>query len=246
MKTNTALPVFAQKFYRNYKASVQKPKIWYLANIDLVYLQIPKIASTSVTRSLSKFMLDQRGPVIGLEEVGRKQVRAIAEVCASHSSPKDTARKYKTAYKFSLVRNPLERLWSCYKNKVLDPYRSGGENIFWNHGIQLDMSFDAFVHRMAKIPDHKINRHLKSQYWYLYCQDRCLANYIARFENLAQDWSELVAQFGLPELPHANPSSEYKQSYKEGYSKQTARIASDRYQRDIELFGYREEISDML
>lgn len=246
MKTNTALPIFAQKFYRNYKAAVQKPKIWYLADIDLVYLQIPKIASTSVTRSLSKFMLDQRGPVIKLEQVGRKQVREMAEVCALHSSTKATASKYKTAYKFGLVRNPLERLWSCYKNKVLDPYQNGGENIFWNHGIQLDMSFDAFVRRVAKIPDHKINRHLKSQCWYLYDRDLCLADYIARFESLTQDWSKLVLQFGLPELPHANPSSGHKQSYKDGYSKQAARIASARYQRDIDALGYRDEISDML
>lgn len=246
MKTNSILPIFAQRMYRNYKASTQQPKIWYLEDIDLVYLQIPKIASTSVTRSLSKFVMEQQGSTIDLEQVGRQQVREVAANCSSHSSTKQTTTKYKTAYKFSLVRNPLERLWSCYKNKVLDPYNNDGENIFWNHGIRLDMSFDEFVQCVAKIPDNKINRHLKSQCWYLYDNNQCLADYIARFETLSHDWLALVSKFGLPELPHANPSSAQKKSYKDSYSKQTAQLAANRYKRDIEVFGYSDDISDML
>ncbi len=246
MKTNSILPIFAQQIYRNYKASTQKPKIWYLSDIDLVYLQIPKIASTSVTRSLSKFVLEQHGSKMDIDQVGRQQVREVATNCSHHSSTKLTAAKYKTAYKFSLVRNPLERLWSCYKNKVLDPYHNNGENIFWNHGITLDMSFDEFVHCVATIPDNKINRHLKSQCWYLYDQNQCLADYIARFETLSNDWLTLVTKFGLPNLPHANPSSTQKQSYKDSYSKPTAQLAFNRYKRDVEVLGYNDDINDML
>lgn len=246
MKTSSAFPTFAQKLYRNYKAATQQPKIWYMADIDLVYLQIPKIASTSVTRSLSKFMLEQRGGAITLDQVGRKQVMEMAKACALHSSTRATASRYKSAYKFSIVRNPLERLWSCYTNKVLDPYQNGGENIFWNHGITLDMSFDAFVRRIAQIPDNRINRHLKSQCWYLYYKQQCLADYVGRFESLSQDWATLAEKFGLPDLPHANPSSGHKQSYKDAYSSQTASIACHRYQRDVELLGYSNDIKDMV
>ena len=107
-----------------------------------------------------------------------------------------------------------------------------------------DMSFAEFVEAVADIPDRISDIHFRSQHTFLYHHGACMVDYVGRFECLERDWDMLMEKFGLPQLPHQNRSRHV--DYRQAYTPQLAAIAAKRYARDIELFGYSDEISRML
>jgi hypothetical protein len=66
-----------------------------------------------------------------------------------------------------------------------------------------------------------------------------IVDFVGRYESLEHDSRVVLNMLGLPDafLPHENRSSHG--DYRDYYSDLTRRIVADRYQRDIEHFGYR-------
>jgi hypothetical protein len=106
------------------------------------------------------------------------------------------------------------------------------------------MSFDAFVRAVARTPDRFAEPHFRSQHTSLYWRDTRVVDFVGRFERLDDDWNEIRRRTGLDALPHHNRSAHGK--YREQFSRELARLAARRYERDIELFGYTDEIADLL
>ena len=71
-----------------------------------------------------------------------------------------------------------------------------------------------------------------------------MVDFVGHFEQLYKDWDFLREKFGLPELPHQNRSAHV--DYREAYTPELAKIASRRYKKDIELFGYSAEIEKLI
>lgn len=145
---------------------------------------------------------------------------------------------------FGFVRNPLDRLYSCYAQKIVLYGRLRSMPIeFWRYGSAFhpDMSFEAFVRAVAGIPDRLADIHFRSQHRFLYFRGEPTVGFIGRFETLDRDWERVRQRFGLPELAHYNRSPH--RSYREAYTPALARIAAERYDQDIQLFGYQEEVA---
>ncbi len=238
---------YFRKHLRNYKAWRQKPKVWVVADEGWVYVQIPKVASTSIARSIAVHLHAKHGQPLALEEVSYEDVVASADQYAKHLSGRQIAALNPALYKFAFARNPFDRLWSCYKNKIVDAEGTTGQNIFWSHGFEFGMSFEEFVHKVATIPDTHINRHLKSQSFFLAPEGELIVDHVARMEDMDAEWQQLMQRFHLPPLTHANQSSggTAKRDYREHYSPELARITYQRYAHDIDLLGYRDAYAEL-
>ena len=144
-------------------------------------------------------------------------------------------------FRFAFVRHPLDRLLSCYTQKVA----YYGQNpdlpfVFWMFGKRFarDMTFTDFVHAVAKIPDAVSDPHFRSQHCFVYYKGKPLYDYLGRFENLEADWQTVCERLGCDlSLPHENKSSH--EAWQDVYSPELRVIAEKRYARDLELFDYK-------
>ncbi len=207
---------------------------------ELVYIPIYKVASTSIKTALIR-------PRDGASQYPEYMAIHDEGSFGRHSLLNPRQRAY---FKFSFVRDPFTRLVSCYEDRVRRPiYAPIGRYYFdtaynrvlirrlFGSEFSQDMSFEAFVNLVAKIPDWLADGHFKSQYGWIYRFGRPIPDYVGRLETLAEDWRPLAARFGLPEPEHRNRSNQQDiASY--FTTERLVALAAKRYRKDIELFGY--------
>jgi hypothetical protein len=152
---------------------------------------------------------------------------------------------YSDYLKLAFVRNPWDRLVSCFVQKigsrdVDDPLSRGTASALAKAGLYAaDITFRDFAHAVSRIPDEKADRHFRSQSSFL--SDRrgaLLADEIRRFEELKEGFEYLVGLLGRDdlELPHLKKT--VRKDYREYYDDETVEVVRRRYARDVALFGY--------
>ena len=198
-----------------------------------VYIPIPKVACTSLKTAVSS-ILEMEGDVHFeklFREVANHEIRAT---CSDH-------------YIFTFVRNPWDRLLSCYLSKIdpreedCDYWHNGVEFNFWKYGDTFDggMSFEAFVRATAQIPDEEADIHFSSQYRHITAAHGSLIpDFIGRFESLADDFSRVLARLDLTKMSLPHQMKTEHQHYSAYYTDETRALVRGRYATDIELFGY--------
>ena len=159
-------------------------------------------------------------------------------------------RLYRDYYAFSFVRNPWDRLVSCYRDKILGEVADFTEIseagiahcLTGLEGFSAGMSFDAFVAAVASIPDNQAEEHIRSQFLALTNDRGYLAvDFVGRYETLAADFQYVANQIGLPSeisLPRlqVNPRTV---AYRDYYTATTRDLVAARFAQDIALFSYR-------
>ena len=194
----------------------------------MIYVPIPKAANGSVKQALA-------------EKTG-KNFRLSA-----HKYKWDLIELSKVSkssyFSFTIVRNPLFRLLSCYIQKTIikDPFLN-----FWKYGnlIFQNMSFEEFVDFVVNTPDYLADRHFKSQHTFLYLNNKVIVDYVGKIETLQLDWEYLSKKLDFPPIQHLNKSNEVK--FLNLYNKEIANKVKQRYSKDIELFGYEKEVEDFI
>jgi hypothetical protein len=154
--------------------------------------------------------------------------------------------EYGSYFKASFVRNPWDRVASCYLNKVAGkPHMANLAILSRYSGLWFGMPFEAFVEWLVSPAgsDGCADRHWISQYRILSDSDADPEyDFIGRFEKIREDWARLCDTLDLPvwvrALPHSNKSAGLS-SYASLFNKRTARMVRERYERDIDLFEYR-------
>lgn len=216
-----------------------------------VYFALPKVANSSLKQTL--------GPLIP-EMQSAFQDRPDDGFATPFSDPamrtflrrrhillcKHELRRVRGYRSFAFVRNPWDRLVSCYTQKVAGrtfsdgPEARGTTRTLARAGYFRDeMSFEDFVHAVANIPDAKANRHFRSQTAFLTGKDgRLLVNDIGRFEDLERELARIASDVGFHgvSLPHLKQTA--RRDYREYYTDATAQIVSRRYRANIKNFGY--------
>jgi chondroitin 4-sulfotransferase 11 len=215
-----------------YSYLFEYPKTIVIAELKMGFVPTPKVANRSMKIAIASH--------IGM------QYRGDIHHAPWHFTPLALLRD-NDYYRFGFVRNPLDRLLSCYAQKIVYYEKQlGMKPLLWRYGktFHKDMSFAEFVEAVAKIPDRVSDIHFRSQHTFLYHRKKLMVDFVGHFEQLEQDWGLLREKFGLPALPHQNRSQHV--DYREAYTPELARLAARRYRKDIELFGYSEEIAELL
>ena len=154
-------------------------------------------------------------------------------------------RRYRNYFKFGFVRNPWDRIVSCYFNK----FRKGGPALgLPDDEIDVElypgMPFAEFVEAVHAIPDESSNPHFKSQHT-VFCprgDGVVLADFVGRFEDLASDFDIVTRKIGVDgeiELPHKLRNKRREgRSYAEFYDDRLRRLVHERFRDDVEIFEY--------
>lgn len=201
-----------------------------------VYYPVPKAACTTLKSFLIKVDNIERGPSVHLTNI---PVLSFSEI----RSP-----LYKNYFHFTFIRNPYDRLLSCYMDKVLCPASSdltdrwfiNGENrTFLNQYGKLGfskMSFDDFVRFVTKISDKHCNPHFAPQHSLL---DLDSLNFIGRLENFDQDFFHVKEKLSLSDniKPERLMTTKHD-PYRTYYNDETRSLVAKKYAKDIEIFNY--------
>jgi hypothetical protein len=196
-----------------------------------IFIHIPKTAGKSMSNAL------------GLGWPGHKDISQYAV-----ELNRDVLKTY---FKFSIVRNPWERLVSEYnyqrkkkrpkKDKlyVFDERGSKREFADWvriafadprrYHGSDWAGDVSPQIHRWSPQLD------------WISIDDRVAVDFVARLENINQDFQEIRKRIGLPlaTFPHSN--GKWHWHYSHYYDPATRDMVAQYYARDIKAFNYRYE-----
>tara|TARA_X000001036_G_scaffold440125_1_gene494672 strand:- start:9970 stop:10554 length:585 start_codon:yes stop_codon:yes gene_type:complete len=137
-------------------------------------------------------------------------------------------------FKFTTVRNPFDRLVSNYFYRV--------ERLKDPKIIDTNMSFSEWVtgEKGYSFKDTMVKRTMHS--WISDDKGNLLMDYIIRFENLQDGFSEVCNKLGLPnyKLPHTFKTNH--KNYKKYYSPTAIECINEYYKKDLESFNYSYEI----
>jgi len=213
-------------------------------------MAVPKVANTSIKAALTALM---PADIQELSNDGRTE----RSIYARHRDElfkrnirlyKHQVARYRSYFIFAFVRDPWDRLVSCYRDKIEwgaimeDGQRHDPRNrrLYLGQEFEREMHFDEFVRKVATIPDKRANRHIRSQYTFV--TDRhaqLIPHFIGRFGNLSHDFDRVMERIGAKgvSLPHVRRSSEGT-GHRSYYTEELAELVAKRYRRDIELFGF--------
>lgn len=140
-------------------------------------------------------------------------------------------------FKFGFVRNPWDRIVSCYHDKIArwkDSIKTSP-----HFGVPTSMAFEEFVNWVANlVPNDHFYRdpHFIPQHIILVKDGTLCVDFIGRFERLIEDWRFISIKYGLRRLPHLN--AQPRKHYSTYFNSHSRAIIDAHYRYDIELFNY--------
>jgi hypothetical protein len=144
---------------------------------------------------------------------------------------------FKSYFKFSIVRNPWDRLvsalaWSDQKWVRGELLQTA------DFERQVRAAHALFVTATRAGTPAILPHYLYPQCLYLLDEgQRLLVDFIAKYENLATDWQVISARVGAGvELPRRMKS--YHRDYREYYTAETRDLVGEMYAPDVSLFRY--------
>jgi hypothetical protein len=203
-----------------------------------VYIDIAKVASSSIKATLAS--------LLGLKGAGGNPHEI--DFPRPQSADPLGERLYPGLYTFAFVRNPWDRLVSCYRDKIrgeVSDYTGFAESgvahcLACFDAFSPNMSFLDFVRAVSSIPDKDADEHFRSQTDYVTNLWGSVAvDFVGRFEALDDDFAHVALEIGLPRqtrLPRLQVAPRLNHS--SYYTSETRAIVKKRYKGDVELFRY--------
>ena len=187
---------------------------------DIIFVHIPKTAGTSIRYSMGFNDMDKSQNI--RNHYTAKEIIDLIGI-----------ENWNSAFKFTFVRNPWDRLYSFYsfrlkKGRIIDKtYKD---------------SFRAWVlsELVDRDPKSKKRFNLIPQTeWLIDPQNKIEIDFIGRFENLAKDFETLAKLISFDaHLPHMNKSVRTN-NYNQEYDSELKEIVGKYYQNDIDYFRYK-------
>ena len=164
-----------------------------------VYYQIPKVACSTIKAQLA----------IG---EGRDIVNGDPHDTPYRFITVDQAAsvEHKEFFKFAFIRNPIDRLYSCWKDKIcerLDLKRPKSieadrgqlsKSFSRYNGLYRNMPFEEFAEYVCQVPDSDSEDHFISQYCYITSSKGDIIPYCFAFEDLQPSWNIISSELCLP------------------------------------------------
>ena len=252
-KVQSAAPVAdASAFEKLRTGMVNARKAWtkrqplavVIHKLRLVYYPVPKVASSSLRRYfLMHALAEDRDDIATLPQ------EAIHQEFVYPTLPRRKAAALEGYTSLAVVRNPFDRIWSCYQDKVAGQAKANGK---LHPGLQRynkltgrvifspEMSFLEFCRTISNIPDFLADEHFRSQHR-LVPADRSAfqVDYLVRQEELDARMTEICERLGLPawQSERVNAVRSPRQSGG-GFTEEIVELLWRRYTRDLRLTGY--------
>lgn len=222
---------------RTSKANTSE-QIIEISPLKALYIPIPKVACSSIKRVIAELL------EIEVPSNGRYIHRANLPLVN-----REFLGKYDNYLKFCFVRNPWDRLVSCYSEKIKPDKSFFGTTNSFENGVhkslikyqrfEANMSFEDFLKAVASIPDCEADQHFRSQYTFLIDKDeRIIANFIGKFESIDKDFQDIFKKLGKPEIQLPKSNRTHHAKYRSYYTGDLLSIFNKRYSKDIDLFDY--------
>ena len=146
-------------------------------------------------------------------------------------------QQYQGYFKFGFVRNPWDRLVSCWRDKIIRT------NYFRLADSELEQmqDFRAFVKFVETFDLQNCDPHLRLQSALM---DLNMVNFVGRMERFDEDFRIVLQQLNLPdrEIERKNVS-QHRKPYPYYYDTELRERVRKMYRKDIQLFGYQFESS---
>lgn len=185
----------------------------------LAYWFVPKNACTS----LKKLFADDLG--LGYQNIHDAPFERIGN-----------RSEYEDFTHFAVIRNPFDRLLSCYRDKIRKGVRMRGfeQGVAYNfrQWFNENVTFEEFANQI-------FTTGIENPHWLP--QDVLLPklDVTIPFENLPWHLRAFLTKHGFnTELPHRNQSNRPEQHYREMYSPELKEKAIQYYASDCQRFGY--------
>lgn len=166
------------------------------------------------------------------------------ETKLSYADVLKTNAKLSDYYQFAFVRDPWSRVYSCWNDKISNNGKFADIFIITRYrGLYPDMPFAEFVHWLASEEgaDQLSDRHWISQYRILNNNEGGLRfDSLGYMSSLKEDFAKIQSELGIESfsLPHSN-QQQNENSFLNAYTDELLAIVSERYQRDITVFGFK-------
>lgn len=190
----------------------------------LVYLNNPKVACTSIKKSMFGDLSDIH-------------IYVMQYIVFKLNSEMDDY------YKFTFVRNPYERLVSYYEDKCVLHSDDTCISCYPLNFLLLNKEFNQFIKNLCLIPNRLMETHFARQYELLYDKKgKCMVDFVGKIENIREEYEPIRLRFDLLPLPHSNRvSSLTGKNWMDYYTPLTATLVYWKYRKDFKTFGYENE-----
>lgn len=184
---------------------------------NIVWMLTPKVATVSVLTEINK----------------------IIDHHLASWRPKDyVLDNCKHMLKIGFVRNPWDRLVSCWKDKIINQHH----RTFNAYDLSPGIDFDEFARKITDWPHKLSDKHWRSQSYDLYDGPDQIPDYLVRLERIAYDWDMVTGLVNdhsghtLGRLEHKHMSN--RAHYSEYYDQDLSELVGDYYKSDITNFNY--------
>lgn len=187
----------------------------------LIFIHIPKNAGTSISKKLE------------MKDIGHHTWNYYA-----HRYP----QKWKTYKKIAIIRNPWERVVSCYEySKLLNSYwhsvnGKSKEGKHLDYELLKNKTFEECLNILKDNPKQLKHQGWKDQHHYIFKGNNSIIDKMIKIENLNKELS-IIMETNIS-IPHINVSNttNYRDYY---HNKEMIKIVGDIYKKDIEFFKYK-------
>lgn len=219
----------------------RQPRPFICEELKLLYYPVPKAASSTVRRYLIEHGYPDRRP----PELTHHHIQHFQFPRSTQREARDlVALGYRS---LAVVRNPYERIVSCYFDKIVgagaNPGPSAGfvryNRLLGRQIFRNDMTFPEFTRVICRIPDFAADAHFRSQRTFIpVVGDRVVLDCVIQMENFSTQFPAFLAASELPawEMMRENPTKK-----RDGILRQfpeTIPLIQKRYASCFRLFDY--------
>ncbi|MDX1642066.1 MAG: sulfotransferase family 2 domain-containing protein [Balneolaceae bacterium] len=230
-------PAFSKLIGHFYDNKVDKSI--HIKELNCIYIPIPKVGTKSIKKVFADYLHSENSDKrFDTTYSNKKQL-------PFHRVPKSSLDSLKNNnFIFSFVRNPYDRILSCYFDKINKKTSYIGF-LRYQGRFYRGMSFEDFIEEIATIPDSDADQHFRSQFKFLVNEnDELIPHFVGQLENMSADFKTVIKELSTDklELTHLNRSKARKIDYSEYFTPKITELIQERYEKDFQLFGYSTEI----